>query len=459
MINVDYSTVIYYSIAHMFEKLQERLESTFKKLRGFGKLTEDNIKDSLREVRVALLEADVNYKVAKDFLEKVKEKALGGEVLTSITPSQLFIKIVHDEMCELLGKENKPLNTSGSPPVVIMLAGLQGSGKTTTAGKLAIFLRKKGRKPLLVPSDVYRPAAIDQLMKIGAQIGVSTFNSKDMKDPIRICSEAKAYAMKNGLDTMIVDTAGRLHINEEMIDELTKQKKLLNPRETLLILDAMTGQDAVNIARTFNERLDIDGVVLTKLDGDARGGAAISIKAATGKPIKFIGIGEKLDALEPFFPERLVSRILGMGDIVSLVEKAQEVFDEKQAQAFEKKLRKDEFTLEDFKEQIKQMKKLGSIESIISMFPGFNKMKGAINFSEAEKDIKRTEAIINSMTIKERIYPNLIDGSRRIRISKGSGTKVQDVNDLLRKYAETKKMIKKLAKGGTKGFPKQLLMR
>ncbi|MEI6154860.1 MAG: signal recognition particle receptor subunit alpha, partial [Deltaproteobacteria bacterium] len=324
----------------MFEKLQERLESTFKKLRGYGKLTDDNIKDSLREVRVALLEADVNYKVAKDFLEKVKEKAIGGGVLTSITPGQLFIKIVHDEMCELLGKENKPLDTSGSPPVAIMLTGLQGSGKTTTAGKLAIFLRKKGRKPLLVPSDVYRPAAIDQLMKIGAQIGVSTFDSKNMKDPLQICSGAKAYAMKNGFDTMIVDTAGRLHINDEMMEELINQKKLLNPRETLLVLDAMTGQDAVNIARAFNEKLDVDGVILTKLDGDARGGAAISIKAATGKPIKFIGIGEKLDALEPFFPERLVSRILGMGDIVSLVEKAQEVFDEKQARTFEKKLRK-----------------------------------------------------------------------------------------------------------------------
>jgi len=443
----------------MFEKLQERLESTFKKLRGYGKLTDDNIKDSLREVRVALLEADVNYKVAKDFLEKVKEKALGGGVLTSITPGQLFIKIVHDEMCELLGKENKPLDTSGSPPVAIMLTGLQGSGKTTTAGKLAIFLRKKGRKPLLVPSDVYRPAAIDQLMKIGAQIGVSTFDSKNMKDPLQICSGAKAYAMKNGFDTMIVDTAGRLHINDEMMEELINQKKLLNPRETLLVLDAMTGQDAVNIARAFNEKLDIDGVILTKLDGDARGGAAISIKAATGKPIKFIGIGEKLDALEPFFPERLVSRILGMGDIVSLVEKAQEVFDEKQARTFEKKLRKDEFTLEDFREQIKQMKKLGSIESIISMFPGFNKLKGAINFSEAEKDIKKTEAIINSMTAKERIYPHLIDGSRRMRIAKGSATKVQDVNELLKKYAETKKMIKKFAKGGSKGFPKQLLMR
>jgi len=443
----------------MFEKLQERLESTFKKLRGYGKLTDENIKDSLREVRVALLEADVNYKVAKDFLEKVKEKALGGEVLTSITPGQLFIRIVHEELCELLGKVNKPLDVSGSPPVAIMLAGLQGSGKTTTAGKLAIFLKKKGRKPLLVPSDVYRPAAIDQLMKIGSQTGTEVFPSKGMTDPVQICVDAKNYAMRNGFDTMIVDTAGRLHIDEKMLEELIKQKKFLSPRETILVLDAMTGQDAVNIAKTFNEKLEIDGVVLTKLDGDARGGAAISIKAVIGKPIRFIGTGEKLDALEPFYPERMASRILGMGDVVSLVEKAQEVFDEKKAEEFEKKLRKDEFTLEDFRDQIKQMKKLGSLESIMGMVPGFSKFKGAINFSEAEKDIKRVEAIIGSMTPKERLYPNIIDGSRRVRISKGSGTKVQDVNDLLKKYAETKKMIKKLTKGGMKGFPKQLLMR
>ena len=443
----------------MFEKLQERLETTFKKLRGYGKLTEENIKDSLREVRVALLEADVNYKVAKDFLEKVKEKALGGEVMTSITPGQLFIRIVHDELCELLGGANKPLDVAGSPPVSIMLAGLQGSGKTTTAGKLAIFLKKKGRKPLLVPSDVYRPAAIDQLTKIGSQVGVGVFPSKGMTDPLKICVEAKAYAMKNGFDTMIVDTAGRLHIDEEMVQELINQKKYLAPRETLLVLDAMTGQDAVNIAKTFNEKLGVDGVVLTKLDGDTRGGAAISIKAVTGKPIKFIGIGEKLEALEPFHPERMASRILGMGDIVSLVEKAQDVFDEKKAAEFEKKLRKDEFTLEDFRDQIKQMKKLGSLESIIGMIPGFGKFKGAIDFSEAEKDIKKTEAIINSMTPKERLYPHIIDGNRRLRISKGSGTRVQDINDLLRKYSETKKMIKKFTKGGMKGFPKQLLTR
>ncbi|HBA54581.1 signal recognition particle protein [Syntrophorhabdus aromaticivorans] len=443
----------------MFEKLQERLEATFKKLRGYGKLSEDNIKDSLREVRVALLEADVNYKVAKDFLEKVKEKALGEGVLTSITPGQLFIKIVHDELCALLGQINKPLDVSGSPPVPIMLIGLQGSGKTTTAGKLAVQLRKKGRKPLLVPSDVYRPAAIDQLVKIGQQINIATFASKEVQDPVTICREARAYAMKNGFDTLIVDTAGRLHINDEMVQELVEQKKLLNPRETLLVLDAMTGQDAVSSASTFNEKVGVDGVILTKLDGDTRGGAALSIKAVTGRPIKFIGMGEKLDALEPFYPERMASRILGMGDVVSLVEKAQDVFDEKQAIELERKLRKDEFTLEDFRDQLKQIKKLGSVESIIGMIPGLNKFKGAIDFSEAEKELKKTEAIINSMTRKERIYPNIIDGSRRMRIAKGSGTQVHEVNALLKKYAETKKMIKKMTKGGMKGLQRQLLSR
>jgi len=443
----------------MFERLQEKLETTFKKLRGYGKLSEDNIKDSLREVRVALLEADVNYRVAKDFLEKIKEKALGSDVLTSITPGQQFIKIVYDELCELLGRVNSPIDVAGSPPVAILLAGLQGSGKTTTAGKLALFLRKKGRKSLLVPTDIYRPAAIEQLTKIGNQIGISTFPVKDIKNPVVLCTEAKAYAMKNGFDTIIVDTAGRLHINEEMVEELVNQKKILSPKETLLVIDSMTGQDAVGIARTFHERLGIDGVILTKLDGDTRGGAALSIRAVTGRPIKLIGIGEKLDALEPFHPERMASRILGMGDVISLVEKAQEVFDEKQARDLEKRIKKDEFTLEDFRDQIKQMKKLGSLESIISMFPGLNKMKGAINFQEAEKDIKKIEAIINSMTKKERLYPQIIDGSRRLRISKGSGTKVQDVNDLLKRYAETKKMIKKFTKGGMKGLPKQLFFR
>lgn len=440
----------------MFDKLQERLETTFKKLRGYGKLSEDNIKETLREVRVALLEADVNFKVARDFLEKVKEKAMGEDVVASITPGQQFVKIVHDELVTLLGSTNKPLDVAGSPPVAVMLVGLQGSGKTTTCGKLALYLRKKGRRPLLVPTDVYRPAAVDQLVKVGKQINIPAFTMEEMKNPLMICKEAKAFAMKNSYDTLIVDTAGRLHIDDTMVNEVIEQKKYLNPRETLLVLDAMTGQDAVSIAGTFNEKLGIDGIVFTKLDGDTRGGAAISIKAVTGKPIKFIGIGEKLDALEAFYPERLASRILGMGDVVSLVEKAQEIFDEKQAREFERKLRKDEFTLEDFSAQIKQMKKLGSMESIIGMIPGMGKLKGAINFADAEKDIKKTEAIISSMTRKERISPGIIDGSRRLRISKGSGTHVSDVNELLKRYAETKKMIKKLTKGGARSLQKQL---
>jgi len=380
-------------------------------------------------------------------------------VLASIPPGQQFVKIVYDELCEVLGSANKPLDIAAAPPVPVMLIGLQGSGKTTTCAKLAIHIRKMGRKPLLVPSDIYRPAAIDQLVKLGKQINVEAFTMDVVKDPVTICKEAKIYAMRNGYDTVIVDTAGRLHIDDAMVNELVEQKRVLNPKETLLVLDAMTGQDAVSIAGVFNEKLGVDGIILTKLDGDTRGGAAISIKAVTGKPIKFIGVGEKLDALEPFFPDRLASRILGMGDVVSLVEKAQDVFDEKQARELERKFRKDEFTLEDFRDQIRQMKKLGSLESFIGMIPGMSKFKGAINFAEAEKDIKKTEAIISSMTSKERARPNIIDGSRRLRISKGSGTQVQDVNDLLRKYMETKKMLKKFTKGGAKGLQRQLFSR
>jgi signal recognition particle subunit SRP54 len=441
----------------MFEKLQERLEGIFHKVKGYGKLSEKNIADSLREVRIALLEADVNYKVAKDFLERVREKALGEEVLTSITPGQKFIKIVYDEMSDLLGSVNKPLELSGSPPISFMLAGLQGSGKTTTAGKLGIYLRKKGRRPLLVPTDVYRPAAIQQLTKIGSQIGIETFAPPEGANPVQICEQAKAYAMKKALDTLIVDTAGRLHIDDNMVDELIRQKAVLRPKEVLLVVDAMTGQDAVSIAKTFDEKVSIDGIILTKLDGDARGGAALSVRTITGKNIKFIGVGEKLDALEAFYPDRMASRILGMGDVVSLVEKAQDLFDEKKAEELERKLRKDEFSLEDFRDQLKQIKKLGTLESVIRMIPGMKKLKGAIDFSEAEAEIKKTEAIINSMTAKERIHPQLIDGARRMRIARGSGTQVRDVNELLKRYLETRKMIKKLTKGGFKGMPRQLL--
>ncbi|MCX7858142.1 MAG: signal recognition particle protein [Deltaproteobacteria bacterium] len=443
----------------MFERLQERFEEIFKKLKGQGKLTEDNIKDSLRDVRIALLEADVNYRVVKDFLERVKERAIGQGVLTSITPGQLFVKIVYDELRDLLGSSNVPLMLTGSPPHSIMLIGLQGSGKTTTAGKLAIFLRKKGKRPLLVSTDVRRPAAIEQLKKIAAQIDVPFYIPTDKDTPLSICSGSKEYAIRNYNDVLVVDTAGRLHVDEDLLNELIEQKGILSPSETLLVLDGMTGQDAVNIAKTFEERVGVTGFVLTKLDGDARGGAALSIKATVGKPIKFIGTGEKLDALEQFHPERIASRILGMGDVISLVEKAKEAIEEKKAKELEKKLLKDEFTLEDFREQLKQIKKLGSMESILGMIPGFSKFKTVIDFQEAEKEFKKMEAIINSMTKKERLYPQIIDGSRRQRIAKGSGTTVQDVNELLRKYSQLKKLVKKISKGQFKGFRPSIFMR
>lgn len=437
----------------MFERLQEKLETVLKKIRGVGKLSEDNIKDALREVRIALLEADVNYKVAKDFLERVKEKSLGREVLSSITPGQQFIKIVYDELRALLGGEKSDLFLTGPTPVPIMLVGLQGSGKTTTAGKLALFLRRKGRRPLLVPTDTKRPAAREQLAKIGAQLSIETYLC-DKVDPIEICSDAKIFALGKGFDVLIVDTAGRLHVEEALMEELREQKARLNPKETLLVLDAMTGQDAVRIASVFNEKIGVDGFVLTKMDGDARGGAALSIKAVTGRPIKFLGVGEKLDALEPFHPERIASRILGMGDVITLVEKAQELLDEKRQKELEKRLLKEEFTLIDFREQLKTLKKLGSLESILSMLPGFQKVKNVINISDLERELKKAEAIINSMTEKERLRPEIIDGSRRLRIAKGSGTKVEDVNNLLRKYFEMKRLIKQFKKSGMRGIPR-----
>ncbi|MCS7280829.1 MAG: signal recognition particle protein [Desulfobacterota bacterium] len=429
----------------MFERLQERFESIIKKVKGHGKLTEDNIKEALRDVRVALLEADVNYKVVKEFLDKVKDKAIGQGVLTSITPGQLFVKIVYDELRELLGGSNVPLSFSGPSPHSIMLIGLQGSGKTTTAGKLALFLKKKGRRPLLVATDVRRPAAIDQLKKLASQINVPFYSDSKL-------ASLKEYAIKSYCDVLIIDTAGRLHIDEELLSELVEQKNVLSPSEVLLVLDGMTGQDAVNIAKAFDEKIGVTGFILTKLDGDARGGAALSIRATVGKPIKFIGTGEKLDAIEQFHPERIASRILGMGDIITLVEKAQEAFEERKAKELERKLKRDEFTLEDFKEQIIQLRKLGSLESVLSMIPGFSKFKKIVKIEETEKELKKMEAIINSMTKKERLYPHIIDGSRRLRIAKGSGTTVQDVNELLRKYSELKKMIKSLSKGSFKGF-------
>ena len=441
----------------MFESLSDKLNGVFKKLKGHGKLTEKNIEEGLKEVRMALLEADVHYRVVKGFIADIKERSMGQEVMGSLTPGQQVVKIVNEELTDLMGSHHQALNLSGSTPVSLMLVGLQGSGKTTTAGKLAIFLRKQGRNPYLVPADVYRPAAIDQLQKLGDQIGVPVFESSTDMDPVHICQQAQTAAHQQGCDTVLLDTAGRLHIDKELMDELARIKAALNPADILLVADAMTGQDAVNIAKSFNEVLDIGGVILTKMDGDARGGAALSIKAITDKPIKFIGVGEKLNALEPFHPDRLASSILGMGDVLTLIEKAQEVVDEKKAAELEKKLRKSEFTLEDFRDQLVQVRKMGSLTDIMKMIPGMGQAKQLKNLQVDETEFVRIEAIINSMTPQERRQHTIINGSRRKRIARGSGTQVQDVNRLLKNYTQVVKMIKKLNKGGMRGIPRDML--
>ena len=441
----------------MFENLSDKLDAAFRKLKGHGKLSEKNIEDGLKEVRMALLEADVHYRVTKRFISEVKERALGQEVLASLTPAQQVIKIVNEELTELMGSQNEDLNLSGPSPVAIMLVGLQGSGKTTTAGKLSVFLRKKGRNPFLVPADVYRPAAIDQLKKLGQQLEIPVFSSSTDMDPVDICRQAKTAAHQQGCDTLLLDTAGRLHIDEELMAELSRIKDTVKPADILLVADAMTGQDAVNIAESFNETLDIGGVVLTKMDGDARGGAALSIKEITGKPIKFIGVGEKLSELEPFHPDRLASSILGMGDVLTLIEKAQDAVDEKKAAELEKKLRKSQFTLEDFRDQMVQIRKMGSLGDIMKMIPGMGKLKQMKNLDVDEKEFVRIEAIINSMTPREREQHTLINGSRRKRIAKGSGTRVQDVNRLLKNYTQLLKMLKKLNKGGMNGLQRGML--
>jgi len=441
----------------MFEKLSDKLDAAFKKLKGRGKLTEKNIEEGLKEIRMALLEADVHYRVAKRFIADVKERALGQEVLTSLTPGQQIIKIVNEELTEMMGSHQEELNLSGPSPVSLMLVGLQGSGKTTTAGKLAVFLRNKGRKPYLVPADVYRPAAIDQLKKLGEQLTVPVFSSSVDMDPVQISRDAKTAAHQQGCDTLLLDTAGRLHVDEDLMDELIRINEAVKPADILLVADAMTGQDAVNIAQSFNEALDIGGVVLTKMDGDARGGAALSIKEITGKPIKFIGVGEKLNELEPFHPDRLASSILGMGDVLTLIEKAQNVVDEKMAAELEKKLRKSQFTLEDFRDQMRQIRKMGSLSDIMKMIPGMGKLKQMKNVDMDEKELVRIEAIINSMTPQERRRHGIINGSRRRRIAKGSGTRVQDVNRLLKNYTQVLKMLKKLNKGGMQGLQQGML--
>ena len=441
----------------MFESLSEKLDAAFRKLKGHGKLSEKNIEDGLKEVRMALLEADVHYGVTKRFIAEVKKRALGQEVLASLTPAQQVIKIVNEELTALMGSQNEDLKLSGPSPVAVMLVGLQGSGKTTTAGKLAVLLRKKGRKPFLVPADVYRPAAIDQLKTLGQQLGIPVFSSSTDMDPVDICREAKTTAHQQGCDTLLLDTAGRLHVDEGLMAELSRIKDMVKPAEILLVADAMTGQDAVNIAESFNATLDIGGVVLTKMDGDARGGAALSIKEITGKPIKFIGVGEKLNELEPFHPDRLASSILGMGDVLTLIEKAQDAVDEKKAAELQKKLRKSQFTLEDFRDQMVQIRKMGSLGDIMKMIPGMGKLKQMKNLDVDENEFVRIEAIINSMTHRERQQHTIINGSRRRRIAAGSGTRVQDVNRLLKNYTQMLKMLKKINKGGMRGMPQGML--
>lgn len=443
----------------VFESLSEKLQNALGKLKGKGKLTEKDVDIAMREVKLALLEADVNFKVVKKFINDVKERAVGSEVMESLTPGQQVIKIVNEELTKLMGESESKLEFSSNPPTVILMCGLQGAGKTTTAGKLALLLKKQNKRPLLVACDVYRPAAIKQLEVVGERVSVPVFTMGDKNDPVDIAKAGVEHGKKNGNDIVIIDTAGRLHIDENLMEELQNIKKAVNPREILLVVDSMTGQDAVTVAETFNEKLDITGVVLTKLDGDARGGAALSIRAVTEKPIKFVGMGEKMEQLEPFHPDRMASRILGMGDVLSLIEKAQESFDAKKAQELEKRIRNQQFTFDDFLDQLEQMKNLGPLDEVIGMIPGVNTKK-LKDLNVDEKDLDRIQAIIQSMTPKEREDPSIIDSSRRKRIANGSGTSVQEVNKLLKQFKETKKMMKKftdmektIKKKGKFGFP------
>jgi len=433
-----------------FDSLSEKLQSAFKKLRGKGKISEADIREGMREVKLALLEADVNFKVVKDFVAKVTERSVGSEVLESLTPGQQIVKIVNEELTALMGGSNSKINISSKPPTVIMMTGLQGAGKTTTAAKLGGLMKKQGKRPLLVACDVYRPAAALQLEVVGGKLGVPVFKIEGSKNPVEISKAAIEHSVKNGNDLLIIDTAGRLHIDEELMAELLNIKKSINVTETLLVVDAMTGQDAVNVAKSFNEQLEIDGVILTKLDGDARGGAALSVRAVTQKPIKFIGTGEKLEDLEAFHPERMASRILGMGDVLSLIEKAEQAFDIKKAEELEKKLRKQQFDLNDFLEQFEQMKNMGPIENILGMIPGVN-AKALSGAQIDERKMARVGAIIKSMTKKERENPAIINSSRKRRIAAGSGTQVQDVNALLKQFEQMKTMFKQfgsMKKGG-----------
>ncbi|MCC3143796.1 signal recognition particle protein [Halanaerobium sp. Z-7514] len=434
----------------IFSSLAEKLQDTFDKLRGKGKLSESDVKSALKEVKMALLEADVNYKVVKRFINKIEERAVGKEVMDSLTPAQQVIKIVNEEMQALMGGSQEEINISPDPPTIIMMVGLQGSGKTTSAGKLARMLSNKGKNPLLVAADVYRPAAIRQLQVLGERLDLPVFSMGEDSDPVDIARGSINFASTHNCDTIILDTAGRLHIDQEMMEELEGIKGAVDPDEILLVVDAMTGQDAVNVAQNFDQRLDIDGILLTKMDGDARGGAALSIKEITGKPIKFAGTGEKLADLEPFHPDRMASRILGMGDVLGLIEKAEKSIDKEKAKALEEKIRKNEFTLEDFMEQMSQVRNMGPMDELLGMIPGMGGAKQLKNLQVDDKQLDHIEAIISSMTPEERRKPDIINGSRRKRIAQGSGCKIQDVNRLLKQFRQTKKMMKQLNSGNMK---------
>jgi signal recognition particle subunit SRP54 len=440
----------------MFDNLQEKLQRTFKNLRGQGKLTEENVDEALREIRLALLEADVNVKVVKQLLDQVKERALGSEVMTALSPGEQMVKVVRDELVNILGKDTAKIKFANQPPTVVLMAGLQGSGKTTTSGKLAGWFKKGGHRPLLVSVDVYRPAARQQLKIVADAVGAAIYEGQPDAEPNtatveRLAKEARREAVNSGCDVLIVDTAGRLHIDDQLMDEMQSLKKLLNPSEILFVADAMTGQDAVKSADEFHKKLSLTGVVLTKMDGDARGGAALSIRNVSGAPIKFIGVGEKYDALEPFHPDRIVGRIMGMGDILSLIERAEDKLDKKKSEEFAKKaLSGDGFSLEDFRDQLRQVRKMGSLQSIVKMLPNIGPMQGLNKAADQvdESQLTRVEAIINSMTAKERAHHELINGTRRKRIARGSGTSVQEVNQLLRQYAQMRKMFKSMSKSG-----------
>ena len=444
----------------LFSNLGERLNHIFSKLTKHGKLTQLEIKEAMREIRVALLEADVNYLVAKDFCNKVSEKALGEEILKSLTPGQQVIKIVRDELTSLMGGENQKLNVSPKPPTIIMMCGLQGSGKTTLSGKLALKLKKEGKKPVLVACDIYRPAAIDQLKVLGKSIQVDVFE-RGTQNPVKTCKEAIAYAEKFALDTVIIDTAGRLQIDEKLMEELKEVKKNINPTETLLVIDSMIGQEAVSVSTAFNDALDVTGVVLTKIDGDTRGGAALSIRSVIGKPIKFVGVGEKLTDLEPFFPDRMASRILGMGDVLTLIDKAQEAVDEATAKEMERKFRENSFDLNDYIEQFESLKKMGGLKSVLGMLPGIGGKLKQLESQIDEKQLEKNKAIIQSMTAKERTNPEIINGSRRQRIAKGAGVQVTDVNNLLKQFNQSKEMMRMMknpkAHGGKMAMLRKLM--